>query len=118
MRKGILFYARVVIVVALVLTAILSFTLSQGSAPSAPATSAVYGTIVGYDETTTKHHVTRINLFDKPAGAPAPYHVVGYAEEGQRVIVIEQHSDETIRIRTPGGIEGWTQAEFVTNIRP
>jgi hypothetical protein len=84
---------------------------------SSPPQPTLSGIIVGYTEVTTGNHVTDIDLFDKPAGAPPPYATVGYAHEGQRVGIIEQRDDGTVKVRTPDGIEGWTQVDFVKDIK-
>jgi hypothetical protein len=88
-----------------------------GTSPP-PQSPVAFGTVVGYTETTTGNHVVDINLFDKPAGAPPPYKNLGYAHEGQRVDILEQRDDGTIKVRTPDGIEGWTQTDFVKDIKP
>ena len=102
--------------IVLLVTTLAALAACSG-APAAPAQPIAHGTVTGYTEVTTGHHVVDIDLFDKPAGAPAPYTTVGYAHEGQRVEVIEQHDDGTIKVRTPDGVEGWTQIDFVTDIK-
>ena len=87
-----------------------------GTAAVPPAAPIGYGTIVGYDEVTTNHHVTDIDLFDKPAGAPAPYRTLGTAHEGDRLAILEQRADGTVRLRLPNGIEGWTQSDSLKDI--
>lgn len=92
--------------------------MSPVAAPAAQPKAAptVYGTIQGYTDTTGRRTID-INLFNKPAGDAPPFRNVGYAHEGQRVAVIEQRADGTIKVRTPDGIEGWTQIDFVTDIQ-
>jgi len=82
-----------------------------------PAAPLVYGTVVGYTEVTTGHHVVDIDLFDKPASAPGASHTVAYIHEGQRLVVVEQRADGTVKLRTPDGIEGWTQIDSLIDIR-
>jgi hypothetical protein len=92
-------------------------TVSQ-TPTNLPTTAPIaYGTVLGYDEVTTGKHITEMEVFDKPAGAPAPYATVGYIHEGDRVAILEQRSDGTIRIRTPSGAEGWIQIDYLKHVQ-
>ncbi len=97
--------------------------LEQSAAPvqhwaRPTATAAViYGTVVGYDEVTTGRHVTTMDLFDKPAGAPPPYATVGYIHEGDRVVIVEQRADGTVKVRNASGTEGWTQIDSLKDMQ-
>ncbi len=99
---------------------VLFILASCGTPPAVtPPTAApvAYGTVLGYDEVTTGKHVTEMDVFDKPAGAPGPYATVGYIHEGDRVAILEQRSDGTIRIRTPSGAEGWIQIDYLKDVQ-
>jgi len=77
--------------------------------------AAVYGTIVGYEEVTTNTHVTAIDLNDVPAGV-FPAHQVGVVYEDERVAILEQRADGTVRLRNTAGVEGWTQSDSLKDI--
>jgi hypothetical protein len=90
---------------------------STTTPPLPTAAPIAYGTVLGYDEVTTGKHVTEMDVFDKPAGAPGPSGTVGYIHEGDRVAILEQRSDGTIRIRTPSGAEGWIQIDYLKDVQ-
>lgn len=97
-------------------SALLKVPISSPSRGAAPAGASVYGTVAGYTDSTGRR-VIDINLFDKPASAAPPFQTVGHARAGQLVAVLEQRADGAIKVRTPQGVVGWTQIDFVKDIK-
>lgn len=75
----------------------------------------LYGTIVGYEEVTTNHRVTALDLNDVPAGV-FPSRSIGTLYEDERVAILEQRANGAVRVRNTAGIEGWTQSDALKDI--
>jgi len=109
MKSNRLFYIALIGLV--VILALAGLVYNVAFRPSAPVIGS--GVIIGYDEVTTGHHVADIDLHDVPPGA-AVSHTVGMAHEGERVDILElRDNGDSLKVRTPSGIVGWTQIDFV-----
>jgi hypothetical protein len=95
----------------IILGCMAALLISCGGTPTAAAIG--HGTMVGYTETDGAH-VTDITLHSHAAGQVGPSATMGYAHEGERVDILETaDGGDSLRVRTPSGIEGWTQIDFV-----
>ena len=86
---------------------------TPAAVPAAPA-SATYGTLIGYTEVTTSHHVDTIDINDVPSGH-YPFHAVATLKEGTRVQIL-QHDQNDALIVAPDGTQGYVGIDSIREL--
>jgi hypothetical protein len=85
------------------------------NAPAAPTASAgTYGTLIGYTEVTTSHHVDTIDINDVPSGH-YPFHAIATLQEGTRVQIL-QHDQNDALVITPSGEQGYVGVDSIREL--
>jgi hypothetical protein len=99
----------------IVLGVLAALLVGCGGTAAAPTVVPLgYGTIVGYDLTTETRHISDITLHNAAVDDPcSPCTSNGFAHEGERVAILERRANGAVKVRTPAGVEGWTDSEFV-----
>jgi hypothetical protein len=93
---------------------VLSAALSACAGAAQPATPAVYGTIVGYTEAATGHHISELNIRDAPSGH-GPFRIVATVKEGTQVQLLDSDDTDALVI-APDGTQGYISVEFITQL--
>lgn len=100
----------------IVLVFVAALLAGCGGPPTVTPTAApaVYGTLIGYTEVTTGHHVETIDINDVPSGH-YPFNAVATYKEGTRVQILSHDQNDALVIG-PDGVQGYTIIDSIREL--
>lgn len=99
--------------VFVVLGLVITVNRARNTGEAAPPAVAVYGTLIGYTET-TGHRVTTVDLKDVPSGR-VPFHTVATLPEGTRVQILQHDANDAL-VLAPDGSQGYVSVDAVREL--